>query len=401
MPVVATGITIPHNHPELYPVTIESVYWHPVKRIWLAAKPVLTTISYSIGSMDKFARNLLAWFKHSGRHDLPWQQDITPYRSWVSEIMLQQTQVNTVIPYYLRFMDTFPELPDLADAEEDKVLHQWTGLGYYARARNLHAAAKILVKDSNGEFPSTTTELAALPGIGRSTAGAILSIAMNQRAAILDGNVKRVLARYHEIEGWPGITSIEKAFWQVAEEHTPTTRSADYTQAIMDLGATVCIRTRPRCAICPLHNECLAFKHQTIENLPHRKPKRQLPVKTVRMLIFESPAGEVHLEKRPPHGIWGSLWSFPEVEDDHSQNIKFDSMGASMDQLKIGTLDSPFRHTFSHYHLDIQPVHVKLRRQPDVIREDGLSIWYDPENPIELGLATPVKRLLRKLRGST
>jgi A/G-specific adenine glycosylase len=351
--------------------------------------------------MDKFARKLLAWFEHSGRHDLPWQQDRSPYRIWVSEIMLQQTQVSTVIPYYLRFIASFPDVVLLAETDEDRVLHHWTGLGYYARARNLHAAAKIIVSEFNGELPETATELVTLPGIGRSTAGAILAIAMDQPATILDGNVKRVLARFDAIDGWPGKASVEKEFWRIAEKHTPATRSADYTQAIMDLGATICSRSQPRCDICPMHKECLAFTNQTIADFPHRKQKRQLPVKTIRMLIIESPEGEVQLEKRPPHGIWGSLWSFPEAEDDQSQNIKLDSVGASMEQLEPGTLNSSFRHTFSHYHLDIQPVHVKLRHQPDAVKEDGTSIWYDPENPIELGLATPVKRLLKKLRGST
>lgn len=351
--------------------------------------------------MDKFARKLLAWSEHSGRHDLPWQQDRSPYRVWISEIMLQQTQVNTVIPYYQRFMNSFPQLAHLAAAEEDKVLHHWTGLGYYARARNLHATAKTLVSDFNGEFPATMAELVQLPGIGRSTAGAILAIAMDQPTAILDGNVKRVLARFHEIEGWPGNAAAEKQFWRTAEEHTPATRSADYTQAIMDLGATICTRSHPRCDICPLHNQCRSLKHQTIADFPQRKQKRQLPVKSVRMLIFESPSGEVQLEKRPAQGVWGSLWGFPEAADVQSQNILLDNMGASADQLESGTLDAPFRHTFSHYHLDIQPIHVKLRHQPDTIAESGKSIWYDPKNPVELGLATPVKRLLNKLRGTS
>jgi A/G-specific adenine glycosylase len=349
--------------------------------------------------MDKFASRLLAWFKHSGRHDLPWQQRRTPYRIWVSEVMLQQTQVNTVIPYYNRFMASFPDVFDLASADEDQVLYHWTGLGYYARARNLHAAAKTIVNEYNGKLPATLNELVALPGIGRSTAGAILAIALNQPEAILDGNVKRVLARYHEIEGWPGNANVEKTFWRIAESHTPVTHSASYTQAIMDLGATVCTRSKPACDLCPLGGECQAHKHQTMAEFPHRKPKRELPVKAVRMLIFESPTGEVRLEKRPSTGIWGSLWSFPEVEDDKSQSHALHQLGANMQQVQSETFGAPFRHTFTHYHLDIHPVHVKLERQPDNIGEDGKFIWYDPDNPVELGLATPVKRLLNKLRG--
>lgn len=350
--------------------------------------------------MDKFARDLLAWFDHSGRHDLPWQHNTSPYRVWVSEIMLQQTQVNTVIPYYLRFMASFPDVSHLAAADEDRVLHHWTGLGYYARARNLQATAKILMQDFNGELPSTTTELVALPGIGRSTAGAILAIAMHQPAAILDGNVRRVLARFHQLEGWPGKAGVLKEFWRTAEEHTPGTRTADYTQAIMDLGATICTRNNPACDVCPLCVKCLALKNGAVAELPQRKQKRQLPVKAVQMLIFELPTGEVQLEKRPPQGVWGSLWSFPEAENEQTLKLKLDKMGASRDQIETAKLIPPFRHTFSHFHLDIHPVHVKLVTQPDAIGESGRSIWYDPGNPAELGLAAPVKRLLKTLRGT-
>lgn len=351
--------------------------------------------------MDKFARDLLAWFDHSGRHDLPWQRNVSPYRVWVSEIMLQQTQVNTVIPYYLKFIASFPDVPCLAKADEDKVLHHWTGLGYYARARNLHTAAKILMRDFNAELPSSITELVALPGIGRSTAGAILAIAMNKSATILDGNVKRVLARFHQLEGWTGNADVVNEFWRVAEGHIPGKRVADYTQAIMDLGATICTRNKPACDACPLRAKCLALKYGTVAEFPQRKQKRQLPVRSIQMLIFELPTGEIHLEKRPPQGVWGSLWSFPEAENDQTLEQKLDEMGASRDQIESCKPISPFRHTFSHFHLDIHPVHVKLVNQPDAIGESGRSIWYDPDNPAELGLAAPVKRLLNNLRGTS
>ncbi len=349
--------------------------------------------------MDEFAHNLLAWFDHSGRHDLPWQKDISPYRVWVSEIMLQQTRVDTVIPYFQRFMQSFPDLSSLAAAGEDQVLYHWTGLGYYARARNLHAAAKILVRDFQGDWPDSLEELVSLPGIGRSTAGAILAIAMHQHAVILDGNVKRVLARYHQLEGWPGKADILREFWRTADAHTPVVRIADYTQAIMDLGATLCTRNQPACDTCPLQSHCQAYINNRTADLPQRKQKQQLPVKSTRMLIFELPGGEIQLEKRPAQGVWGGLWSLPEAESEQIVCSKLHAMGISSDLLQTGIPMPSFRHTFSHFHLDIQPIHVKLTHQPDTIEESSRTIWYDPKNPLELGMATPVKRLLKQLRG--
>lgn len=263
--------------------------------------------------MAEFTRSVLRWYKKHGRHDLPWQKDINAYRVWVSEIMLQQTQVNTVIPYYERFMQTFPTVRDLAQADIDEVLHLWTGLGYYARARNLHKSARIIHTDHNNRFPDDLESIVALPGIGRSTAGAILSLALNQVAPILDGNVKRVLARYHRVEGWPGNKKTEQKLWQLAESVTPDKEFAAYTQAIMDLGATVCTRSNPLCDQCPVNNGCEARETGTQEQYPGKKPKKTLPVKQTIFTIIENDKGEVLLEKRLPQGIWGGLWSFPNV----------------------------------------------------------------------------------------
>ena len=254
-----------------------------------------------------FAHRVLKWYHSHGRKDLPWQQDRTAYRVWVSEIMLQQTQVDTVIPYYQRFMARFTDLPSLAAASEDEVLHHWSGLGYYARARNLHKTAKILCQQYDGDFPSDLEQVNALPGIGRSTAGAILAQAHGLKHAILDGNVKRVLSRYHAVEGWPGHSKVQTELWRYAEQHTPDTDLVDYTQGIMDLGATLCTRSRPRCEACPLVDDCEAFNTLRTGELPHAKPKKTIPVKTARMLVLLNKASHVMLEKRPPIGIWGGL----------------------------------------------------------------------------------------------
>ncbi|MEJ2095511.1 MAG: A/G-specific adenine glycosylase, partial [Gammaproteobacteria bacterium] len=237
---------------------------------------------------DKLARKLLAWFENHGRHDLPWQENPTPYRVWVSEIMLQQTQVKTVIPYYQRFMTRFPDVACLARAGQDEVLHVWTGLGYYARARNLHRAAKEITQSHHGHFPETLVGLMALPGIGRSTAGAILSLAMGQRAVILDGNVKRVLARYHAVSGWPGKVAVQNQLWALADDHTPAKRVTEYTQAIMDLGATICIRRDPRCESCPLKDSCLACAQGKPNDYPSSRAAKSKPVRRKGGLDFGS-----------------------------------------------------------------------------------------------------------------
>jgi A/G-specific adenine glycosylase len=341
------------------------------------------------------SRPLLAWFDRHGRKDLPWQHDTTPYRVWVSEIMLQQTQVRTVIPYYQRFMATFPDVRTLAAASEDAVLHLWTGLGYYSRARNLLRTAQQICGEFDGEFPATVEQLSALPGIGRSTAGAILAIARGQRTAILDGNVKRVLARLHAVTGWPGESAVLKTLWEYAESHTPKRRLADYTQAIMDLGATLCTRSKPACALCPLQGDCLAFAQGNSRDYPGSKPAKKLPVKATQMLLISGADGEVLLEKRPPTGIWASLWIFPQLEPGA------DPVAHCRDQLrlKVKLLErwQPYRHTFSHYHLDIEPVRLQLRGADDAIMEAGRLLWYNLRRPAAVGLAAPVQKLLGKL----
>jgi len=347
---------------------------------------------------------LLSWFDQHGRRHLPWQQDISPYRVWVSEIMLQQTQVSTVIPYFERFMASFPSVQHLAEAPADAVLHHWTGLGYYARARNLHRAAKVICNEHAAVFPATVDGLCALPGIGRSTAGAIVSIACGGRAPILDGNVKRVLARYHAVDGWPGKADVAKTLWQYAEQHTPTERVADYTQAIMDLGATVCTRSSPACSKCPLSAECRAYSEGTPTDYPGRKPKKALPVRATTFILAHS-GGEWLLEQRPPSGIWGGLWCFPAVADSVPVLTPVDiAQRWCLDQLQLEPAAilplMPFRHTFSHYHLDISPVQLHLPNVPAQIMATDRFLWYDPRSPAQLGLAAPVARLLAQLPDS-
>ncbi|MFN2348462.1 MAG: A/G-specific adenine glycosylase, partial [Thioalkalivibrio sp.] len=291
-----------------------------------------------------FSQRLLAWFKRHGRHDLPWQQDPTPYRVWVSEIMLQQTQVSTVISYYQRFMTRFPDVARLAAAPLDDVLHHWSGLGYYARARNLHKAAGLICERHGGLFPGDIEALEALPGIGRSTAGAILALTCGQRQPILDGNVKRVLARHAGVSGWSGEAKVLRRLWQLADARTPDRQVDAYTQAIMDLGATLCTRSRPRCEICPVAADCVARATVRTRELPAPRPKRDQPLRETGMLMVTSPAG-VLLERRPAQGLWGGLWGFPEVADaDHALAWCRAHLGGVQ-----GGLESwqPFIHSFT------------------------------------------------------
>ncbi|MEZ5501803.1 MAG: A/G-specific adenine glycosylase [Halioglobus sp.] len=342
-----------------------------------------------------FAPRVLDWFDRHGRKDLPWQRDTSPYRVWVSEIMLQQTQVKTVIPYFERFMTAFPDVQALADAPEDAVLHLWTGLGYYARARNLHRAARQVARERGGRFPDTVEALCELPGVGRSTAGAILSIALGQRASILDGNVKRVLARFHRVAGWPGQASVHQRLWEIAEEHTPSARCADYTQALMDLGATLCTRSKPACERCPLGPDCAALAHGDQPDYPGRKPRRALPVKTTCFLIARSRGGDIWLEKRPSSGIWGGLWCFPEMDaPETAQQRCLDLWGAAPARVEARP---GFRHTFSHYHLDVTPVVVELATEPQAVMAASGQLWYNLRQPPQIGLAAPVASLLATL----
>ncbi len=341
-----------------------------------------------------FAARVLAWFDDSGRKTLPWQQDINPYRVWISEIMLQQTQVATVIPYYDRFMASFPEVVALANAAEDDVLSHWSGLGYYARARNLHKAARVIRDDHNGVFPEKFGDVIALPGIGRSTAGAILSIAAGQRHAILDGNVKRVLARHAAIDGWPGTTSVANALWELAEERTPAERVNHYTQAIMDLGATLCTRSQPNCAACPVAVDCDALAAGEVERYPGKKPKRDKPLRETTMVLAVRD-NELYLERRPPSGIWGGLWSLPELaDDDPSEWCENTLKGTAEDLVEWGSL----RHSFSHYDLDIRPVVVRVVSDALTVKDDDGARWVPLDDELPGGVAAPVRKLIDVLR---
>lgn len=344
--------------------------------------------------MSDFAPRLLRWFDDNGRKDLPWQKDTTPYRVWVSEIMLQQTQVTTVIPYYERFMSSFSSVVALADAEQDEVLSHWSGLGYYARARNLHRTAQIVRDEFGGEFPESFDDIVALPGIGRSTAGAILSISCGQRHAILDGNVKRVLARHEAIEGWPGTTSVANQLWEVAERHTPHERVADYTQAIMDLGATLCTRTRPACDSCPVATDCAALQTESVALFPGKKPKKAKPLKTTTMVLAEAD-DHVLLERRPEAGIWGGLWSLPEVNDSSIEDWCDDALAAEAVSTESWDI---VRHSFSHYDLDIQPVVVRIESQASKVADSDTETWHALGTELPGGIAAPVKKLIEELR---
>ncbi|MDP1774389.1 MAG: A/G-specific adenine glycosylase [Methylobacter sp.] len=341
-------------------------------------------------SPSAFQQNILAWFDQYGRKDLPWQKDLTPYRVWLSETMLQQTQVATVIPYFNTFIEKFPDIASLANAPVDEVLHLWSGLGYYARARNLHKTAQLVAE--RGRFPDTLDELIALPGIGLSTAGAILSIAFNKSQPILDGNVKRVLTRFRAVSGWPGNSAVNKELWAISARLTPLDRVADYTQAIMDLGATLCTRSKPACGDCPLNARCLARLADNVSAFPTPKPAKTLPVKQLTLLLLSDADNRILLEKRPPTGIWGGLWSLPE----------FDSITAAHDWCLTKNIQitgqqtlATRRHTFSHYHLDYTPLLVQADNPINFVMEADQTVWYKVEQLNKLGLAAPIKQLLQ------
>jgi A/G-specific adenine glycosylase len=343
-----------------------------------------------------FSDSILTWFDKSGRKDLPWQQNPTPYRVWVSEIMLQQTQVATVIPYYQRFMERLPKLEMLAAAPLDDVLHLWSGLGYYARARNLHKAAVIICEQHAAKFPDNVDVLQSLPGIGRSTAGAVLSLACGQRQFILDGNVKRVLTRFHALLGWPGQTTVLKQLWAFAEDYTPQQRVADYTQAIMDLGATVCTRSKPVCSDCPVNEGCAALKTGNPTQFPVPRPKRTLPVREIHMVLLTNSNHDVLLQKRPPTGIWGGLWSLPEFETAKALYEWCYLQGVPESKQADKTL-AVLKHTFSHFHLHITP-HLMVTENPAItVMEADRMLWYNKDQPQRVGVAAPVSKLLNQL----
>lgn len=343
--------------------------------------------------MNVFARELLRWYDHHGRKDLPWQHPRDAYRVWLSEIMLQQTQVVTVIGYFQRFVERLPTLASLAAADEDTVLALWSGLGYYRRARFLHRAAQLCVEQHGGELPRDLDALMALPGIGRSTAGAILAQAYGLRYPILDGNVKRVLTRYHGVAGFPGESAIEKQLWLRADEHTPATRTADYTQAIMDLGATVCVRSKPLCLLCPQAATCIAHRDGLTAVLPTAKPGKKVPTRSLAMLLLRDARGRVLLEKRGPQGVWSGLWSLPEATD-------ADTAGDVASRLaRVGDADPlpAFTHVFSHYRLDVSPILFDHATPLAAVADRADRRWCAREDFAALGLPAPVRTLLDNL----
>ena len=346
--------------------------------------------------MSDFAARVLDWFDEHGRKDLPWQQDINAYRVWVSEIMLQQTQVQTVIPYFQNFMQRFPDIASLAEAKQDEVLSYWSGLGYYARARNLHKAAQQIGSAHAGIFPDDFDAVSALPGIGRSTAGAILSLTFGQRHPILDGNVKRVLARHEAVDGWPGNTRVANRLWAAAERNTPQTRIAEYTQAIMDLGATLCTRSKPSCDTCPVSVDCRARTQGSIAQFPGRKPKTIKPLRKTTM-VLASMNGQIFLERRPDTGIWGGLWSLPELGECTLDDWCDRELGVAVSGAESWDV---LRHSFSHYDLDIQPIVVRIPSVAGKVGDANAKTWHELDAAPPGGFAAPVKKLIEQLKKS-
>lgn len=334
-------------------------------------------------SAAPFAARLLAWHAVHGRHDLPWQRPRSAYRVWLSEIMLQQTRVGTVTPYFRRFVERFPDIAALAAAPLDDVLALWSGLGYYARARNLHRAAQHIVAEHGGEFPTDIDAVCALPGVGRSTAGAILAQAHGQRHAVLDGNVKRVLARHAGVAGWPGEKRVAEALWREAEARLPHARLADYTQAIMDLGATVCVVRAPRCLVCPVSQDCVARRQDRIAERPGARPRRRRPQRE-RLLLLIRDGERLWFERRPPSGIWGALWC-PPMLDDAETLMRW---GAAQAELP------PIRHGFTHFDLRLRPL--LLAPPPMGIAETG-GEWLTIADALQRGLPAPIRSRLIQL----
>ena len=346
--------------------------------------------------MSDFATRLIAWQKQHGRHDLPWQNTRDPYAIWVSEIMLQQTQVIAVIGYYQRFMQRFPTIKSLADAEQEAVMQYWSGLGYYSRARNLHKAAQAIMDDHGGQFPQDFDTIQTLSGIGRSTAAAIASFAFNQVQTILDGNVKRVLARHYVIKGWPSAPKVEKQLWTLAESLLPKVDMVAYTQGLMDLGATICTRSKPQCKVCPLHASCGAFAQNLTKDLPTPKPKTISPQKQTTMLLLLN-NNEVLLEKRPQSGIWGGLWSLPEIaEHEIAAEValrRFAFEVESEEPLAV------IHHAFTHFKLAITPQPCRLIKKPLQVNAPNL-IWLSIDDAIGAAIPTPVRNILLAARPS-
>ncbi len=344
-------------------------------------------------SQTDFSQKIIAWQQVHGRHHLPWQNTHNPYAIWVSEIMLQQTQVQAVIGYYQRFMQRFPTLIDLANAPQDEVMRYWSGLGYYSRARNLHDAAQKIVDGFAAQFPQTMQDIQSLPGIGRSTAAAISAFAFQQRQAILDGNVKRIFARYFLISGWPGLPKVEKQMWHLAEQLLPEDNIQAYTQGLMDLGATLCTRSKPRCTECPIQSSCQAYAQQMVASLPTSKPKKSLPQKNTVMLIVLD-GDEVLLEKRPPSGIWGGLWSLPEISPQEIPDQVLQTRFALKAQASEPLAEVP--HSFTHFKLNIIPQPMHLSQSASTLHAPQL-LWLPLHEAVNAAIPTPVRKILLNL----
>ncbi|WP_022940888.1 A/G-specific adenine glycosylase [Psychromonas hadalis] len=341
---------------------------------------------------NNFNQRIITWHALHGRKTLPWQMDKSLYKTWISEVMLQQTQVATVIPYFNKFMRSFPTIDYLANAPIDEILHHWTGLGYYARARNLHKSAQTIRDQFDGKFPEAFDDVIALSGIGRSTAGAILSLTLGKNFAILDGNVKRVLTRHQTIEGWTGEKRVEDRLWELAERLTPAQQANIFNQAMMDMGAMICTRSKPKCHECPVSEDCLALKSDSMTNYPTPKAKKKIPIKNAVMLVLCENGKTIQLKQRPPVGIWGGLWCFPEFEsiDNALQHLSEQGI-KDYQQTELNS----FRHTFSHFHFDITPLLIEIN-QLDVsqVMEDSGSLWYNLQHPQKIGLAAATKKIL-------
>jgi len=335
-----------------------------------------------------FAQRLVRWQKQHGRHDLPWQ-GADAYRVWLSEIMLQQTQVATVIPYYRRFITSFPTMDALAAATEEQVLKLWSGLGYYARGRNLHKAAQIIVDQFNGDFPLQFERILELPGIGRSTAAAVCALARQERRAILDGNVKRLLARYCGISGPPSDKAVEARLWQQAEALLPVRDIAGYIQAQMDLGATLCTRSKPKCGICPVSNDCVAYQSGRVGELPTPRVRKAVPDRKATFLLLLH-GNDILLEKRSGIGIWGGLWCLPEFDEEETAKNWFMKNGMSASR---GERLATFTHTFTHFRLHITPLKIELARKPLQVAQSG-NVWLSVEDALEAAIPTPVRKML-------
>jgi A/G-specific adenine glycosylase len=345
-----------------------------------------------------FAARVLAWYDRHGRHDLPWQHPRSAYRVWIAEVMLQQTQVATAIAYYQRFLGRFPDVQTLAAAPLDEVLRLWAGLGYYARARNLHRAARAIVAHHGGEFPRRLEAACALPGLGRSTAGAILAQAYGARHAILDGNVRRVLARYRAIGVAVGPAQANRQLWALAEALLPRRRLADYTQALMDLGATVCVARTPECGRCPVRADCQAYVEGRVADFPASRPRRARPLRQARLLLVENGAGALLFERRPPAGLWGGLWCLPLVEGDT------DAAEFLFDRYRLRAQPEEalprLRHGLTHFELELEPVRLRLLGAEPQVREREALRWISMSARRWPGMPQPVAVLLRQLRNS-